>query len=165
MDEKQRLNLQEMIKGFDADDNTSKIRELRHSRLIKENVETMLILKKKYQRMSLVEPKKFEKILVSKCNFLFNNYTNIFNRIYKDELNINILRHFIDTLRQIEDGEIDQHEASVKVGEVLKQLYIDSALQREKKIDSKNKKSKPKFKKPVNNISWNKFKMSGMADQ
>ena len=146
MDEKQRLNLQEMIKGFDADDNTSKIRELRHSRLIKENVETMLILKKKYQRMSLVEPKKFEKILVSKCNFLFNNYTNIFNRIYKDELNINILRHFIDTLRQIEDGEIDQHEASVKVGEVLKQLYIDSALQREKKIDSKNKKSKPKFK-------------------
>ena len=66
MDEKQRLNLQEMIKGFDADDNTSKIRELRHSRLIKENVETMLILKKKYQRMSLVEPKKFEKILVSR---------------------------------------------------------------------------------------------------
>lgn len=165
MDEKQRLNLQEMIKGFDADDNTSKIRELRHSRLIKENVETMLILKKKYQRMSLVEPKKFEKILVSKCNFLFNNYTNIFNRIYKDELNINILRHFIDTLRQIEDGEIDQHEASVKVGEVLKQLYIDSALQREKKIDSQNKKSKPKFKRPVNNISWNKFKMSGMMTE
>ena len=162
MDKKQRLNLQDMIKGFDADDNTSKIRELRHSRLIKENVETMLILKKKYQRMSMIEPKKFEKILVSKCNFLFNNYTNIFNRLLKDELNINILRHFIATLRQIEDGEIDQHEASVKVGEVLKQLYIDSALQREKKIDSQNEKSKPKFKKPINNISWSKFKMSGI---
>lgn len=165
MDEKQRLNLQEMIKGFDADDNTSKIRKLRHSRLIKENVETMLILKKKYQRMKMVDPKNYEKLLVSKCNFLFNNYTNIFNRIYKDELNINILNHFITTLRQIEDGELDQHEASVKVGEVLKQMYIDSALKREKKIDSKNKKAKPKFKQPVNNISWNKFKMSGMADQ
>ena len=97
MDEKQRLNLQEMIKGFDADDNTSKIRKLRHSRLIKENVEIMLTLKKKYQRMKNVDPKNYNKILVSKCNFLFNNYTNIFNRIYKDELNINILNHFIAT--------------------------------------------------------------------
>ena len=166
MDEKQRLNLQEMIKGFDADDITSKIRKLRHSRLIKENVEIMLTLKKKYQRMKNVDPKNYNKILVSKCNFLFNNYTNIFNRIYKDELNINILNHFIATLRQVEDGEIDQHEASVKVGEILKKMYIDSALQREKKIDNKNEKSKkPKFKRAVNNISWDKFKMSGMTEK
>ena len=39
MDDKQRLNLQEMIKQFDADDNTSKIRELKHSRRIRDDVE------------------------------------------------------------------------------------------------------------------------------
>ena len=53
-----------------------------------------------------------------------------------------------------------------KVGEILKKMYIDSALQREKKIDNKNEKSKkPKFKRAVNNISWDKFKMSGMTEK
>ena len=39
MDDKQRLNLQEMIKAYDADDNTSKIRDLKHSRRIRDDVE------------------------------------------------------------------------------------------------------------------------------
>ena len=40
----------------------------------------------------------------------------------KDELNLNILRKFIDTLREVEDGALDQHEASVKIGEILKPI-------------------------------------------
>ena len=164
MDDKQRLNLQEMIKAYDADDNTSKIRQLKHSRLIRDEVEKMVNLKKKYHRMATFEPKKFEKIVISHCNFLWTNYTNIFNRIMKDELNLNILRKFIDTLREVEDGDLDQHEASVKIGEVLKQLYIDSALQREKKLNVEDKKRAPKHKKPVNNISWAKFKASGLNE-
>jgi len=164
MDDKQRLNLQEMIKAYDADDNTSKIRQLKHSRLIRDEVEKMVNLKKKYNRMMTFEPKKFEKIVISHCNFLWTNYTNIFNRIMKDELNLNILRKFIDTLREVEDGDLDQHEASVKIGEVLKQLYIDSALQREKKLNVEDKKRAPKHKKPVNNISWAKFKASGLNE-
>jgi len=164
MDDKQRLNLQEMIKAYDADDNTSKIRQLKHSRLIRDEVEKMVNLKKKYNRMATFEPKKFEKIVISHCNFLWSNYTNIFNRIMKDELNLNILRKFIDTLREVENGQLDQHEASVKIGEVLKQLYIDSALQREKKINVEDKKRAPKHKKPVNNISWAKFKASGLNE-
>ena len=164
MDDKQRLNLQEMIKAYDADDNTSKIRQLKHSRLIRDEVEKMVNLKKKYNRMMTFEPKKFEKIVISHCNFLWTNYTNIFNRIMKDELNLNILRKFIDTLREVEDGGLDQHEASVKIGEVLKQLYIDSALQREKNLDAEDKKRAPKHKTPVNNISWAKFKASGLNE-
>ena len=147
MDDKQRLNLQEMIKAYDADDNTSKIRQLKHSRLIRDEVEKMVNLKKKYNRMATFDSKKFEKIVISHCNFLWTNYTNIFNRIMKDELNLNILRKFIDTLREVEDGDLDQHEASVKIGEVLKQLYIDSALQREKKIKCGRQKTRAKTQK------------------
>ena len=164
MDHTQRLNLQEMIKSYDADDNTSKIRQLKHSRIIRDDVEKMVNLKKKYNRMAVFETKKFEKLVISHCSFLFTNYTNIFNRIMKDELNLNILRKFIETLREVEDGKVDQHEASVKIGEVLKELYIDSALQREKKIDQEDKKRAPKHKTPVNNISWAKFKASGLGE-
>jgi len=164
MDDKTRLNLQEMIKAYDADDNTSKIRKLKHSRLIKDDVERLINLKQKYTRMATLEPKKYEKLIISHCNFLFTNYTNIFNRLMKNELNLNILRKFIDTLREIEDGDLDQHEASVRIGEVLKQMYIDSALQREKKIDAADKERAPKYKRAANNITWAKFKISGMAD-
>lgn len=132
MDEKTRLNLQEMIKASDAEDNTAKIRELKHSKLIKNDVERLVNLKKKYARMATLEPKKYEKIIISHCNFLFTNYTNIFNRLMKNELNVNILYKFVSVLRDIEEEKLDQHEASVAVGQVLKELYIDSALQREK---------------------------------
>ena len=81
----------------------------------------------------------------------------------KDELNLNILRKFIETLREVEDGVLGQHEASVKIGEILKELYIDSALQREKKTDESDKQRAPKYKKPSNDISWTKFKASELT--
>ena len=89
LDDSGRLNLQEMVKAYDADDNTSKIRDLRHSSLIKNDVERLLNLQNKYARIRKHDYKHFERIVISHCNFLWNNYTNIFNRLMKDELDIN----------------------------------------------------------------------------
>jgi len=160
LDEEDRLNLNNMIKSYGSDDNTEKIRSLRHSSQIKENIEIMLNLKKKYAKMRRDDPKKFQKLATSHCNFLFNKYTNIFNRLLKDEIDINILLTFVKTLKQVEDGEVDQNEASVVVGKILKELYIDSALKREKKYEEIEESTgkKKKEKKPVNNVSWKKYK-------
>jgi hypothetical protein len=149
-----------MIKSYGSDDNTEKIRSLRHSSQIKENIVIMLNLKKKYAKMRRDDPKKFQKLATSHCNFLFNKYTNIFNRLLKDEIDINILLTFVKTLKQVEDGEVDQNEASVVVGKILKELYIDSALKREKKYEEIEESTgkKKKEKKPVNNVSWKKYK-------
>ena len=38
-----------------------------------------------------------------------------------------MLNNFISCLKEIEDGKVDQNEASVKVGTILKEIYIDSA--------------------------------------
>jgi len=160
LDEEDRLNLNSMIKSYGSDDNTEKIRSLRHSSQIKENIVIMLNLKKKYAKMRRDDPKKFQKLATSHCNFLFNKYTNIFNRLLKDEIDINILLTFVKTLKQVEDGEVDQNEASVVVGKILKELYIDSALKREKKYEEIEESTgkKKKEKKPVNNVSWKKYK-------
>ena len=163
LSDKDRLNLQEMVKSYGADDNTGKIRKLKHSRQIKENVETLLKLKRKNTRLAQTNREMYDKMMVSKCNFLWNNYTNIFNRLLKDELNVNILYKFIDKLREIEDGITDQHTASVDIGKILKEMYIDSALRREKKYDENKKQSKPKERKAVKNISWKKFKAAGLG--
>ena len=164
LNDSERLNLDKMIKEYDADDNTSKIRELKHSKQIRDNVERLVNLKKKYNRMRLTDKNKFEKLAVSHCNFLFNNYTNIFNRLIKDEMNIQILYKFIEKLSEVEEGITDQHTASVEIGKILKELYIDSALRSEKKYEQgENGVEVKKNKKPINNITWGKFKAMGLA--
>ena len=60
-------------------------------------------------------------------------------------------------MEDIELGETDQHEASVKVGQILKEIYIDSALKEDKERDKKNKKEVKKYRNG-NNISWNEYK-------
>ena len=52
----------------------------------KENVEIFINLKRKYKRMYLNDKKGFDKIASGHCNFLWVNYTNIYNRLLKDEL-------------------------------------------------------------------------------
>ncbi len=91
-----------------------------------------------------------------KCFFLYKNYTNIFNKIYKDNIDLNLFNKFLLVLKKIEDGECDQHEASVQVGKVLKEIYIDSAIREGEKLDKKNK--KPIKTRKAKNVSWGEFK-------
>ena len=63
----------------------------------------------------------------------------------------------------IEDEKINQHEGSVMVGKVLKELYVDSALRNQNEIERKNSKKKVQ-KKPASvntekNISYRDFKL------
>jgi len=156
MNNVERLNLQKMINENDVKDETQNIRDKKHSSLIKEDVIRFVELKKKYFRLQKTNPVEFEKICITRCAFLFNNYTDIYNKIKKDEIDLSILSKFLDVLKLIEDGKIDQHEGSFKVGKYLKEMYIDSALKKSEKLDkkygNKEKEVKPK------NISWKEYK-------
>ncbi len=90
---------------------------------------------------------------------MFNNYTDIFNKVKKDEIDLTMLNKFLNVLKQIEDGKIDQHEGSYMVGTILKEIYIDSALKKAEKLDKKNSKKNKEEKtlKPVK-ISWREYK-------
>ena len=96
-------------------------------------------------RLAKTNASAFDSMLVKRCSFLFDNYTDLFNKIKKDELDLTILGHFLVVLREIEEGRMDQHTGAYEVGKVLKRLYIDSAVTRADRLDSKhNKHSKPK---------------------
>ena len=155
IDDETRLNFDKMLKESGASDNTAKIRKLKHSSKIREQVTIMMDIKKNYSRLG---KRGLEKMIESKCNWLFTNYTNIFNKLKKGELNLTILNKFLSTLKDMEDGNMDQHEASVKIGQILKELYIDSALQQEKKQNEKDKRNNKKYKRPKNNLSWEQYK-------
>lgn len=152
-----RLQLDKMLKANDVEDSTDLIRRTKHSNKIREDVKQLENLKKENKKLYVTNFQKFDELAVQKCNFLFNNYTDIYNKVLKDELDINILNKFLGALEQIEDGKIDQHEASVKVGKYLKELYVDSALKVAEKNDTKeNNNSKTEIK--YENISWSEYK-------
>lgn len=159
MNEVERLNLQKMINSNDVEDQTELIREKKHSSLITEDVNRLVELKKKYLRLSKSNPIEFEQMCISRCSFLYNNYTDIFNKVKKDEIDLSILNRFLNVLKQIEEKSIDQHEGSFLVGKFLKEMYIDSALKKSEKLDKqlKKKEEKEKIVKPKN-ISWKQYK-------
>lgn len=163
-----RIQLEKMIQANDAADNTSQIRDLKHSMLIHADVATLLNLKRDYARLARSNPEQFDMMCVNRCSFLFNNYTDIFNKVKKDEIDLSILGKLLGVLKMIEDGKVDQHEASVEVGKLLKQIYIDSALKKSEKLDklhsnsgSSSSSSLPAAKK----ISWNQYKAKQQNEQ
>jgi hypothetical protein len=184
LSDSQRLELSKMMKEYNAEDNTSKIRELKHSGAIRENVIIMENLKKQYQRLRKTNKSQFRQMCEKRCSFLYNNYTNIFNKLFNDELDLGILLQFIEVLRQVEESKIDQNEGSYMIGMLLKKLYIDSALKKEKNIEhreklrnkhgssssatsstssatSGNKDNTPRI---VKNISWEKYKSLNLME-
>ena len=155
MDDKQRLQLSNMIKANNVEDQTGLIRNLRHSQVLRNEINNMIVLKAKYRG----DDEKIYSECVNESNFLFTYYTDIFNKVRKDEIDINILNKFLDVLRKIEDEELDQHEGSFMVGSLLKELYVDSALKKAEKLDANSEKT-PEPKKAEIAISWKQFKQS-----
>ena len=155
MNNNQRLQLQNMIKTNNVTDQTELIRNLKHSVILKNEINNLVLLKAKYRD----DIEKLNELSVTECNFLFTYYTDIFNKIKKDEINLGILLQFIDVLKKIEDGDLDQHEGSFAVGTLLKELYIDSALKKADKLNEiyDSQTSKPEPKEAIK-ISWKQFK-------
>ena len=117
-------------------------------------------MKRDYARLAKTNPEQFDMMCVNRCTFLFNNYTDIFNKVKKDEIDLDILGRLLGVLKMIEDGKVGQHEASVEVGKLLKQIYIDSALKKSEKLDKLHAGHADPVSDlpPAKKISWKQFK-------
>lgn len=153
MNQKESLDLKRLIaNNSDYVDNTEGIRKLRHSDLIKREIVRLEQLKKE----NINENNDF---LLSKCqqkcSFLYNSYTDIFNRVYKDELDLELMFQALEYLKKIEDGIIDQQEGSVMMGKLLHKVFVNSAI---KKSENINKEYDNEERNKGDSISWKEYK-------
>ena len=157
MNDKEKLQLQQMITENNVEDQTGLIRDLKHSEILREEINKLVLLKSKYENQ---EDLNLEGMI--ECNFLFTYYTDIYNKVRKDEIDYTILFQFLDVLKKIEDGLVDQHEGSFEVGTLLKKLYVDSAIRKADKINEKydndNNQNQSNISVDVVDISWKKYK-------
>jgi len=168
MNHKESLDLKKLIGNFkdEYQDNTEYIRKVKHSDLIRENLQKIEELKKNHMEQRKTAPLAFIEIAQKEANFLYNNYTDIFNKSIADELDIDIMFQTLTVLKKIENGEVDQNEGSVLVGTLLKELYVDSALKRGIKLDEENAKLNPVSEKVEGRpISWASWKNNGCIEK
>lgn len=157
MNNLERLQLDKMIKENNVKDYTDDIRKKKHSLPLETDLNTLLKTSMQNKKIKLNNPDEFERILIEKCQFMFINYTDIFNRLRKDEIDVEIFRRFIIVLRGIENCIYDQHNGSYEVGKILKEIYIDSALRKANKLSDNED---AKILKTQKNISWKEYKKS-----
>uniref|UniRef100_A0A6C0E631 Uncharacterized protein n=1 Tax=viral metagenome TaxID=1070528 RepID=A0A6C0E631_9ZZZZ len=155
MDDKAKLQLNQMIRENNVTDQTELIRSLKHSSILRNNINDLIMLKAKYSD----NEEQLHLEAMHECNFLFTYYTDIYNKIRKDEIDIKILFQFLEVLKKIEDGELDQHEGSFEVGTLLKKIYVDSALRKAEKLNKPNQSETDETViRPQVNISWKTYK-------
>lgn len=161
MNQEERLNLNKLLSQSDAEDNTEAIRRIRHSGELLDAIRDMENLKRSHAEMRHTNPEEYAEMCRTKVPFLYNCYTDIFNKQLKDELNLGIMVRLIKVLQLIEDGQVDQHEGSVLVGKFLKEMYVDSAMRRGENLDKAREaetSSQEIEREEPKQISWKQFK-------
>jgi hypothetical protein len=151
----ERLNLNKLIREMNTVDNTDYIRKAKQSGKIAKDVLVIEKLKRETQEWRLDDTERFIELCKNSCTFLYNNYTDIFNKLVKDELNLDIMKQFLWNLAMIENGELTQQEGSVIIGRLLKDLYLDSAVRRADRLDGARA---PPPELEVKPITWREYK-------
>lgn len=162
MNPQEKIDLKKLVNNMpgDYEDNTEGIRSLKHSRKIHADIVKLEEIKKTHADMRLSHPVQFREVCEAECIFLFYKYTDIFNRLLRDEIDLAIMEKALNILLKIEEGDIDQQEGSVIVGKLFHELYVDSALRRSDNLDkagaTADPDSKPKYEGVA--ISWKEYK-------
>ena len=156
MNERESLDLKRMISETNCENNTDKIRKLKHSSEIANNIKIIDDIRKGNPGLSHSE-------LLSQCQnksaFLYSNYTDIFHKCVCGELDLAMMGKFLMVLQMIENGKVDQHEGSVYIGKILKEIYVDSALKRADALDAACATTADVPEKPIaKSISWKEYK-------
>lgn len=157
MNPEEKLNLKKLLDNSDCENNTENIRKVKHSMKIRDDIRKLGLLMQNEVALMDANPQGFLELCQREAWFLFSNYTDIFNKVLKNELDLGIMTQLLTVLKMIEDGKVDQHEGSVMVGKILKELYVDSALRRGENLDKEyaSEKVAPLEGKK---ISWREYK-------
>lgn len=112
--------LQEVLKNTVAEDNHTEIEQFQNSVKIKKDMQTFQTLLSKdpliRQNMTLLR---------TECSFTFQAYPDIFHKIIQNDAGqLKILHEMLTSLELIERKKKSQHEASIIVGQILKNKFV-----------------------------------------
>ena len=146
------INLKSLINNNDYQDNTDYIRRCKNSQKLRKDTNHLKHLKLTHQGTQ----EELREKACTECYHLFMHHTDLLNRMIKDELDLPMFEKIIDALESIENGNETQESASTNIGQMLADLYVNSALKQKQSSDETE--SKPIL--PVKNLTWKEYKQS-----
>ena len=157
----QGLNLNDLLKTGQADyvDNSDYIKKIKHSPIIREDIRKLDALRKEHKENPTIAEHDYWNLCQTTCPFLFMNYTDIFNRLYKSELDVSLMYLLLDALEKVENGDKTQEESSVLLGQLLADIYANSAHLRGEKLDKEHETPAKEFVQGKS-TSWLEWKKS-----
>lgn len=155
MNNDERLQLKKMVSQAECDDNTDAIRRLKHSTKIRDELRKIDTLRNANKDM---DKENFSFLCITECNFMYTHYSELFHKAVANELDYMLMTKVLTVLKYIEDGKVDQHEGSVMVGKLLKEVYVDSALRRADNLDKQYESEEKPTLYDGKQISWKSYK-------
>jgi hypothetical protein len=159
----ERLDLKRLLSSSSDYSNTTElIRHVKHSTSIQKEVMDLAAWMKSKPKETNFEDTNNELEAQQVVPFLYGLYPDLFKKVLHNEIDFRILDRVIQVLQGIEDGKVDQHEGSVLVSKVLKELYLDSAVRHGDNLDKKYESNqKPKYNLEKQ-ISWKTYRSQSM---
>lgn len=156
-----RIDLKRVMSNMDYTDNTAYIRRVKHSTQIQQGIMDLVTFMKAHPEVTEgSDPFVMEDQAKVASPFLYENYTDIFRRVLRNEVSFPMLAKIIEVLKAIEEDQVDQQEGSIKVGKLLKEMYLDSAIRHGDNLDKKYQSTEatPTPRAPEKLISWKEYK-------
>lgn len=155
----ERLDLKRILSNSSDYQNTTElIRHVKHSSKIQKEVMDLVAWMDAQPETTDFEDSNVELEAQTAVPCLYGLYPDIFKKVLHREIDFKILDRLIQILRGIEEGSVDQHEGSVLVGNVLKEMYLDSAVRHGANLDKKYKNDKKPDPLPEKPISWKAYR-------
>lgn len=155
--ENELFQLKKMVETNNTEDHTDHIRNVKHSKEIRDGLNSFLRLKTQHYDLWKDNTSQFEELVMQDNSFLFHNYYQIYMKLLKEQIDMKIMNELLNVLEKIENSELNQHEGSYLVGKLLKEIYIDGTVKELERLDQISEQAKPVINKGID-ISWKQFK-------
>jgi hypothetical protein len=139
------------------EDNTSGIREAKHSSPLLADIRRMAKLRTRHADLKEKSMDDYLVIFQRECKYIYTQFPDVFDRVVRNDMNLDVFEKIIMILKMIEDGKVNQSEASALVGKLSQKLFFQKEAVEAVANAANSSSAEPE---PPRGMTWKEFKQS-----
>tara|TARA_A100001015_G_scaffold307453_1_gene403403 strand:- start:13 stop:390 length:378 start_codon:yes stop_codon:yes gene_type:complete len=90
--------------------------------------------RKIHRKLIKKKPDQFYEMMLTKYNTFAEDYPGIYKKTVEGTMNKNMFQYMLQMMKQVESKSVTEHNASVKIGEMLVNKYVKPII-KDNKLD------------------------------
>ena len=90
--------------------------------------------RKIHRKLIKKNPDQFYEMMLTKYNTFAEDYPGIYKKTVEGTMNKNMFQYMLQMMKQVESKSVTEHNASVKIGEMLVNKYVKPII-KDKQLD------------------------------